>query len=95
MADGSHLADILGAVAGTLTTVAFLPQVVKTWRGGSTRDISLTMFLVFCIGVGLWLVYGLLLGAWPVIIANLFTLALAGVILWLKLRNVLRGQDRD
>lgn len=87
------LADLVGAVAGTLTTVAFLPQVIKTWRSRSTKDISLVMFLVLCLGVALWLAYGVMLGAWPVIIANGLTLVLAGVILWLKLCAVLAGED--
>ncbi len=81
-------ADAIGMVAGTLTTLAFLPQVVKTWKSRSTRDISLTMFLAFTAGVGLWLVYGILIEAWPVILSNLVTLLLAGIILFLKLRHL-------
>jgi MtN3 and saliva related transmembrane protein len=81
------LADTIGTLAGTLTTVSFLPQVVKTWRSRSTSDISLAMFVAFCTGVALWLVYGLMVGAWPVIIANFVTLILAGVILGLKIRH--------
>ncbi|TAN57129.1 MAG: hypothetical protein EPN26_02820 [Rhodospirillales bacterium] len=81
-------ADAIGMVAGTLTTLAFLPQVVKTWKSRSTRDISLAMFLAFTAGVGLWLVYGILIEAWPVILSNLVTLLLAGIILFLKLRHL-------
>lgn len=80
--------DLVGTLAGILTTVAFVPQVVKTWRSRSTRDISLTMWLVFWLGVAMWLVYGVLLGAWPVIIANAFTLILAGIVLAIKVRNL-------
>jgi MtN3 and saliva related transmembrane protein len=85
------LADVIGAVAGALTTVAFVPQVVKTWRTRSTRDISLAMWLVFWCGVAMWTVYGLMLAAWPIVVANLFTLLLSGVILVIKLRN--RGRE--
>ena len=86
----STLQDWVGMFAGLLTTLAFVPQVVKTWKTRQTRDISLTMFLAFTSGVALWLVYGILLGAWPIILANLVTLALAGIILGLKLRH---GKD--
>jgi MtN3 and saliva related transmembrane protein len=77
----------LGMLAGTLTTIAFLPQVIRTWRTRSTADISLVMFLVLCSGVLLWLMYGLLRGDWPVIISNAVTILLAGTILFFKLRH--------
>lgn len=81
-------ADVIGSLAGILTTVAFVPQVLKTWRSRSTRDISLTMWLVFWLGVVMWLVYGVLMEAWPVIVANACTLVLSGVVLVIKLRNL-------
>lgn len=77
---------LLGLLAGTLTTIAFFPQLLKTWRSKSAADVSLGMLVTFCIGVFLWLVYGILLGALPIILANLVTLVLAGLILALKLR---------
>ena len=77
---------ILGYVAGTLTTAAFLPQVIQTWKTKSTKDISLGMFVTFTTGVLLWLVYGLLIESSPVIIANLGTLLLAMIILSLKIK---------
>jgi MtN3 and saliva related transmembrane protein len=80
--------DLLGAVAGTLTTISFVPQVVKTLRTRQTRDISLAMWIAFVAGVALWTVYGLLLGAWPIVAANLPTLGLAGIILAVKVRNM-------
>lgn len=83
-----ELTDVVGDVAGTLTTLSFLPQVIKTWRTRSTADISLTMFLMFCAGVALWLVYGVLLDSVPLIVSNIVTLFLAGIILALKLRSV-------
>lgn len=81
------LADVLGTVAGFLTTVAFAPQVWTVWKTRSTRDISLGMYLVFTTGVGFWLAYGVVLGAWPIIVANCITLFLTGTVLVLKLRH--------
>lgn len=77
---------LLGTLAGVLTTVSFVPQVLKTWRTRSTADISLGMFSAFTAGVGLWLVYGILIGEIPIIVANAITLGLAGTILAFKLR---------
>lgn len=81
------LVELIGYGAGALTTVAFIPQVIKAWRTRQTRDISLGMFLAFCAGLVLWLAYGWLTEAWPIVIANTVTLALAGTILVLKLRH--------
>jgi MtN3 and saliva related transmembrane protein len=78
--------QVIGLAAGSLTTVAFLPQVIKTWRSGSAKDLSLGMFSFFCLGVLLWLVYGILTKDIPVIAANLATLVLASTILYFKLR---------
>jgi MtN3 and saliva related transmembrane protein len=78
--------DIVGTVAATLTTLAFVPQVVKIWRSRSAKDISLPMYVVFTIGVAMWLVYGLLLGAVPIIVANCVTLLLALAVVVMKLR---------
>lgn len=77
---------LIGLAAGTLTTIAFLPQVIKTWRTRSTADISLSMFTVLCTGVALWLVYGLLTDDLPLVLANGVTLILAGTILGFKIR---------
>ena len=77
---------VLGLSAGCLTTLAFVPQVLKTWRSKSGNDISLGMFLLFSAGVLLWLVYGILIEALPVILANAVTLLLSLAILVLKLR---------
>ena len=76
----------LGLIAGFLTTLSFVPQVIKTWQTRSARDISLGMFLIFCTGVALWLVYGILIKDLAVILTNVFTLALGGTILFFKLR---------
>jgi MtN3 and saliva related transmembrane protein len=76
----------LGLAAACCTTIAFVPQLVKTWKTRSTADISLGMFLVLVIGIILWLAYGMLLGDVPLIVANGITLVLAGIILVFKLR---------
>ena len=78
---------VLGLLAAACTTLAFVPQVVKTWRTRSTEDISLHMYLVLVIGVALWLAYGLALGDLPLIAANGTTLVLASSILYFKLRG--------
>ena len=80
------LADWIGTVAATLTTASFVPQVLHTFRTKDVSGISLGMYSAFTVGVGLWLVYGLLLDAWPIIIANAITEALALCILVMKLR---------
>jgi len=77
---------LIGLLAGTLTTIAFIPQLQQTWRTRSAQDVSLGMLLTFIVGVFLWLVYGLLLGALPIILANLVTLVLTLAILILKVR---------
>ena len=78
--------DFIGFAAGTLTTISFLPQVVKIWRTRSADDLSMGMFALFGSGVFLWLVYGLALGSLPVIVANAITFALALAIVALKVR---------
>lgn len=76
----------LGFIAGALTTVSFVPQVIKTWRSRSTADISLGMFALFCAGLVLWTAYGVALQSLPIVVWNGVTLVLAGTILALKLR---------
>jgi MtN3 and saliva related transmembrane protein len=78
----------IGAIAALCTTVAFVPQVIKSWRTRDLSGISLPMYTIFTLGVILWLVYGLLIGDWPVIIANAITALLAGVVLLLKLKSI-------
>ena len=77
---------ILGFFAGFLTTVSFLPQVVKTWKSRSASDLSLGMLSVFSVGVMCWLIYGFLLQESPMIFWNFVTLILVLVILFLKLK---------
>jgi MtN3 and saliva related transmembrane protein len=76
----------IGGIAASLTTCSFIPQVLRVWRTKHTKDISLLMYSLFTLGVALWLVYGVLLDAWPIIIANSITLLLAGTVLVLKIR---------
>ncbi len=79
-------AEVIGSLAALFTTTAFIPQVWQVWRTKHTKDISLAMYAMFTLGVALWLAYGILLLAWPIIIANSITLLLAGSVLILKLK---------
>lgn len=79
--------DLAGYAAALLTTVAFVPQALKSWRTRDLSGVSLTMYGLFTLGVALWLIYGLLLDSWPIIAANAVTLALAGIVLALKLTH--------
>jgi MtN3 and saliva related transmembrane protein len=76
----------LGLLAGTLTTIAFLPQVIHTWKTKSAKDLSLPMLLSFTTGVLCWLVYGIWIESLPIALANGVTLVLAGANLALKLK---------
>ncbi len=78
--------DLIGSAAAVLTTTAFIPQVWQIWKTRHTHDISLGMYIAFTGGIALWLVYGILLGSWPIIIANSITLLLAGAVLVMKIR---------
>ena len=77
--------DWLGFAAATLTTSSFVPQAWLTFRTRDVSGISLGMYGAFTLGIVAWLIYGLMLGAWPVIIANGITLALAAGILTMKI----------
>jgi len=85
--------DLIGTMAAFLTTVSFLPQAILVLRTGETRGISLGMYSVFTIGVALWIIYGFTLGALPIIIANIVTLALGLCILSVVMKNKLAGKD--
>jgi MtN3 and saliva related transmembrane protein len=77
----------VGYLAGALTTLAFVPQALKTIRSRDTRSISLGMYIVFTLGVALWLAYGVYLGSLPMILSNIVTLMLSATILVLKLKH--------
>ena len=78
--------ELIGYLAATLTTCSFVPQAWHTFRTRDVSGISLGMYSVFTTGVALWLAYGLLLQAWPVVAANAITLGLAMSILVMRLR---------
>lgn len=86
------MTELIGAIAAFLTTASFFPQVVKVWRTNDTSGISLVMYLMFVAGVGFWLAYGVLLGKWVIVFANAVTFILAGLVLVVKIRNVIRSQ---
>lgn len=77
--------EFIGLAAGSLTTLAFLPQVIRVFKTRSVKDISLSMYLIFCTGVCLWLAYGFLINSYSLIIANGMTLILSGIVLVMKL----------
>jgi MtN3 and saliva related transmembrane protein len=80
------MVNAVGLIAGLLTTLAFLPQLLKTWRSRSAKDISLEWLVTFTVGIALWLIYGILIGALPVILSNSITLVLTLLILYFKIK---------
>ena len=78
--------ELIGYVAAILTTASFVPQVVHVVRTRDTHAISRTMYLAFCLGIAMWLLYGIALASPPIIAANAITLVLASVVLGYKLR---------
>lgn len=76
----------LGLLAGGLTTASFVPQVMKIWKTKSAEDVSLAMFVAFCIGVSLWLAYGFIKQDWAILITNGVTLLLGLAILMMKIK---------
>jgi len=79
--------EILGLIAATCTTFAFIPQVYKVWQEKSAKDISLTMYLILTLGLVLWLIYGINIESLPVILANGITLVLVLFVVFLKLKH--------
>lgn len=87
--------DFLGFTAAFCTTVSFLPQAIKVIRTRDTASLSLTMYVIFTLGVGLWLLYGIAKSDPAIIVANVVTLALAFLILWIMVVNELKpGKKR-
>ena len=80
--------EIIGLVAAALTTSAFIPQVYKVYKEKSAVGISLAMYLIFFVGLSLWLLYGYLVGSISIVIANGVTLILAAIIIYYKLKNL-------
>ena len=77
---------LVGYFAGALTTLSFVPQVIRAWKLKETRDLSLGMLFLFALGVLLWALYGVWIGSLPVIAANVITFLLILVLLWMKIR---------
>jgi MtN3 and saliva related transmembrane protein len=84
--DPHTLTQLLGYSAATLTTLSFVPQALHTFRSGEVAGISVGMYSIFTVGVAMWLVYGMALGEWPIVIANAITFALAAGILGMTVR---------
>lgn len=84
-----NLTEIIGLIAASLTTAAFVPQVYKTWKSREAQSLSLVMYIVFFIGVMMWLAYGILMNSISIILANIVTgvLALALVVMIIVFRN--------
>jgi MtN3 and saliva related transmembrane protein len=80
------MTDAIGFLAGTLTTIAFVPQALKMYTTKSGKDVSARMLTIFSVGVILWLIYGIMIESVPVILANVATLIPAGTIIALKIR---------
>jgi MtN3 and saliva related transmembrane protein len=78
--------DVIGLIAALCTSISFLPQAIKTIRTRDTSAISLSMYCVFTGGTLLWLIYGIMITSYPVIVANTITIILASIILVYKLR---------
>ena len=91
--DSSDFINALGFVAGIFTTIAFIPQVIKTWNLKSAKDVSYLMFVFFILGVLLWCIYGWEIHSVPVIVANTITFFLAATIIVLKLIYERRTDD--
>ena len=79
--------ETIGFLAGTLTTLAFVPQTIKSWRTRSVNDLSLAMLIAFNSGIVLWMVYGVLIGSTPILVANTATIVQSLTLLALKLRS--------
>ena len=84
--DSAIITEIVGMIAGTLTTISFLPQVIKTYRSRSSKDLSLGMLSLLSLGMFLWMIYGISLMKPAIIIANALTLLLAVALLYAKFR---------
>jgi MtN3 and saliva related transmembrane protein len=92
---GGHWVEDIGFVAAFCTTAAFVPQLLRVLKLRSAREISLGTFLLFSVGVTLWLLYGLYTGSRPVIVSNMVTLGLSLSILYLKLRYDREGLRKE
>ena len=78
---------LIGLAAGTLTTISFLPQVIKAWKSKSTKDISIGMYTALSVGLLLWIFYGFAINSTPVIFTNVISLILTVLVLLLKIKH--------
>ena len=86
--------NIIGTIAASLTTISFMPQALKTIKTKDTGAISLAMYLFFTIGVFFWIIFGILIKANIVVIANIITFIFAFIILFVKIKNIINGTDK-
>ena len=84
---------ILGNIAAILTSVSFLPQAIKTIKSRDTSSISLGMYIIFVLGVSMWLAYGIMIQSVPVILGSVVTIVFSGAILYVKLADTFRGKS--
>jgi MtN3 and saliva related transmembrane protein len=84
----SEIATYVGGIAAFLASLSYIPQVRKAWPKGSTKDLSIHMLTALTIGLGLWIVYGILRGDWVIILANAIGTTLAAVVLGCKIRDL-------
>ena len=84
----SELIEVVGFIAAILTTTAFLPQALHSWKTRDLSGISFNMYVTFTIGVTLWLIYGFLIKSLPIIAANVITLPTTLMILFLKIKDM-------
>lgn len=87
--------ELFGSIAGILTTVSFFPQVYKTFKTKSAKDLSLFMFGLFTLGIIFWLIYGILINSRPVIISNSVTLVSSALILFFKIREIIKEKSNN
>lgn len=87
--------ELFGSIAGILTTVSFFPQVYKTFKTRSAKDLSLFMFGLFTLGIIFWLIYGILINSRPVIISNSVTLVSSALILFFKIREIIKEKSNN
>lgn len=79
--------DLIGYIAAFLTSLSFLPQAILVIKTRQTEQLSVTMYSMFTFGVALWMIYGIIMQAWPIMIANIITLIFAATILWITIEN--------
>ena len=84
--------EMIGYIAGILTTISFIPQALLTIKTQNTKSISLMMYIIFSTGILLWLIYGIVINSMPIIAANIITLPLTLIILIIKIKNLKNDQ---